>query len=157
MTETVYCLDSSALIDGLERFYPPEQFPRLWERMDELMEEGRLIVSDEVFVEVSKKDKAAADWCAERKEDVVVETDSEIANQVRDVLSDFPLLVKQMKGRNRADPFVIATAELYEAVVVTGEGNDGTEGRPKIPFVCANRDVRCIKFLELIQEENWSF
>lgn len=32
----VYSVDTSALIDGLERYYPEDTFPALWERIDEL-------------------------------------------------------------------------------------------------------------------------
>ena len=63
----------------------------------------------------------------------------------------------QLKNRNRADPFVIALAELRGATVVTGEGSDGTERRPKIPYVCQQRDIPCIRFLQFIQDEGWTF
>jgi len=46
-----------------------------------------------------------------------------------------------MKGRNRADAFVIAVARLQGAVVVTGEGANGTEDKPKIPYICQELKV----------------
>jgi hypothetical protein len=62
-----------------------------------------------------------------------------------------------MKGRNRADPFVIAVAQLRSATVVTGEGSDGTTNRPKIPYVCDDLGVGCFRFLDVIKAENWVF
>jgi hypothetical protein len=63
----------------------------------------------------------------------------------------------QMKNRNRADPFVIAVAGLRGATVVTGEGSDGTADRPKIPFVCSQLRIPCIRLLDVIRAEGWSF
>ncbi len=49
-----YSADTSALIDGLERYYPETHFPALWEKVDELVAESRLIISEEVWEEVQK-------------------------------------------------------------------------------------------------------
>ena len=46
-----------------------------------------------------------------------------------------------MRGRNKADPFVIATARAKEIVVVTEEGSWGTKNRPKIPPACQHFSV----------------
>jgi hypothetical protein len=62
-----------------------------------------------------------------------------------------------MKGRNRADAFVIAVARVRGAVVVTGEGPDGNENRPKIPFICQNLKIRCVRFLDIVRLEGWKF
>lgn len=153
----IYSGDSSALIDGLERYYPEKQFPALWVRVDELIAAGRFVISDEVHDELKRKDEAARTWCETRKDAIVVPTDAEIVAAVRLVLKDHPLLVKDMKGRNRADPFVIAVASVKGAVVVTGEGNDGTATRPKIPYVCGQTGIECCRFLDLIKREGWSF
>ena len=42
-----YSFDTSAPIDGIERFYPIEIFPALWNRIDDLIKTGRLHVSEE--------------------------------------------------------------------------------------------------------------
>ncbi|MGP4992713.1 DUF4411 family protein [Glutamicibacter ardleyensis] len=47
-----YSLDTSALIDGIERFYPRRNFPKLWERVDMLISEGRIHISEEAWAEV---------------------------------------------------------------------------------------------------------
>lgn len=153
----IYSVDSSALIDGLERYYPEQQFPALWVRVDELIAAGRFVISDEVHDELQRKDEVARGWCERRKDAIVVPTDGEVVVAVRAVLRDHPLLVKAMKGRNRADPFVIAVASVRGAVVVTGEGSDGTASRPKIPYVCGEMGIECCRFLDLSKHEGWSF
>jgi hypothetical protein len=52
---------------------------------------------------------------------------------------------------------VIAVAQIKGATVVTGEGQNGSENRPKIPWVCAQLGIACISFTQLIQEEGWRF
>jgi O-methyltransferase involved in polyketide biosynthesis len=155
---TVYSFDTSALIDGLERFYPEEQFETLWQRVDELVEAGRFVVSEEAWEEARVKDAAVKTWCeARKKESMVVATDSKVAAEVKNILAAYPNLVKAMKNRNRADAFVIAVGSIRGATVVTGEGSDGTQSKPKIPFVCAGRGVPCIRFLDVIRGEGWKF
>jgi hypothetical protein len=154
----VYSLDTSGLIDGLERNYPPAAFPGLWHRVDGLIAEGRLLLSEEVMIEATKKDLAAKEWCEGRdKATFMVPTDHTIASIVKDILTEYPKLVKALANRNRADAFVIAVAASRGAIVVTGEGHDGTDNRPKIPYICRRRKVDCIRFVDLILREKWTF
>lgn len=153
----IYSVDTSALIDGLERYYPEEAFPALWERVDTLIDQGRFLMSEEVWEEVKVKDAVAKAWCESRKDRLVVPTDASVAATVQSLLVDHERLVMNLKGRNRADPFVIALAQLKGAVVLTGEGNDGTAKRPKIPYVCDQINVTCHRFLQMIRMEGWRF
>lgn len=156
MTGTRYCLDSSGFLDGFVRYYPPNIFASLWDRMDELCNESRLLVPEEVYQELEYHHDAAFRWIKDRRDALVVLTDANVANAVRDILADYPRLVMEGSTRDRADPFVIATAELHDAVVITGE-KGGSESSPKIPFVCNGRGITCSGFLDLVQLEGWSF
>ena len=157
MTRDLYCVDTSALIDGLERYYPEEHFPALWERVDELAAAGRFFISEEVWEEVKQKDERAQEWVQPRLAELVVRTDQAVVTATQQVLRGHELLVKNMKGRNRADPFVIAVAQIRGAIVVTGEGSDGTANRPKIPYVCNRLGLTCIRFLDVVRAEGWRF
>jgi Domain of unknown function (DUF4411) len=88
-----------------------------------------------------------------RRGALCVPTNAEVTRKVADILEAYPRLVMSGGRRNRADPFVIALAELQNATVVTGEGNDGNLSRPKIPFVCRERSIPRIRFTELIASE----
>ena len=154
---TIYSLDTSAILDGLVRFYPLDTFPQLWDNIDGTIAEGRVIASEEVWEEINEKADVAKSWASARRSSLFVPTDTTIATRVANLLSEHERLVMQLKNRNRADPFVIALAELRGATVVTGEGSDGTARRPKIPYVCQQRNIPCIRFLEFIQAEGWTF
>ena len=153
----IYSVDTSALIDGLERYYRPANFPSLWERLDELIAQGRLLCSEEVLEEATQRDLPAKDWCTQRREHLVVPTDADVAIEAQVLLGQHPAMTKGLKGRNRADPFVIVVAKMHGATVVTGEGQDGSASRPKIPWVCRQLGVPCIRLAELITQEGWSF
>jgi hypothetical protein len=153
----VYSFDTSALIDGLERYYPVENFPAMWDRVDALINAGRLLISEEVWEEVAAKTNATKEWCGARLDRMVVPTDGIVTTRVSAILTAHPKLVANMKGRNRADAFVIAVAQIRGATVVTGEGADGTPNKPKIPFICTDMGLPCTRLLGVVQAEGWRF
>lgn len=154
----LYSVDTSALLDGLERYYVEETFPGIWEKVDELIDAGRFFISEEVYEEAKKKTGVVKAWCdKDGTGKLIVPTDGAVTRGVQAILKDTPRMVMTMKGRNRADPFVVAVAQLRAATVVTGEGSDGTEDRPKIPYVCGKLTIPCTRFTELIRAEGWVF
>jgi hypothetical protein len=152
----IYCVDTSAWLDGWARDYPPDVFPSLWEKLAECVTAGVLKCSEEVYVELEKKEDGLHDWLKARKE-VIVPIDEEIQRIVSELLKAYPRLVDTHRNRSQADPFVIATAECLKAVVVTGERPRGKLDTPKIPDVCEVRKLRCITFLEMLRELGWKF
>jgi Domain of unknown function (DUF4411) len=63
---SVYCFDTSGMIDGIERFYPIKNFPALWDKVDDLIEEGRLFVSEEAWNEFDDADAVFGAQCRTR-------------------------------------------------------------------------------------------
>lgn len=153
-----YSVDTSALIDGLERYYFEDAFPGIWGKVWELVAADRFFISEEVWEEAQKKTGVVKAWCEQDTTGkLIVPTNGAIAREVKAILAGTPKMVMNMRGRNRADPFVLAVARLRGATAVTGEGSDGTEDRPKIPFVCGKLGIPCKTFSELIRIEGWRF
>ena len=153
----IYCVDTSAWLDGWVRDYPPDVFPSLWDKLSECVRAGMLKCSEEVYVELEKKDDGLHDWLKARKE-VLVPLDEGIQKIVIELLAAYPRLVDTHRNRSQADPFVIATAErLGSSAVVTGEKPRGKLDTPKIPDVCELRGLRCITFLDMLRELEWHF
>ena len=151
-----YSLDTSALIDGIERFYPLRNFPRFWGHIDDLIDEGRFRVSEEAWNEAISADAPLREWCEEDgadRERCVYPTIDEVAAIAGDVVSQYPNWSKQ-GGKNGADPFVIAVAEHEGFMVISGETNGGP-GKPKIPYVCGERGVPHGRLVDLILREDW--
>jgi hypothetical protein len=51
---------------------------------------------------------------------------------------------------------VIAVAEVLACMVISGETNGGP-GKPKIPYVCQQRNVPHGRFVDVVVNENWIF
>ena len=152
----MYVIDTSALLDGWVRHYPPDVFPSLWSHVEEMVKTGELLSPDEVLSELSQKDDAVFQW-AKTNAAMFVPLDEDVQRATQEILDEFPRLVGAMKDRNRADPFVIAVAKLKGAIVVTGEKSIGTRDRPRIPIVCDHFDIGHRTMLELIREKGWTF
>lgn len=156
MSPMVYSVDTSALIDGIERFYPIRNFPRFWDNVDHLISEGRLRVAEEAWNEAISADAPLRDWCEEQsadREQCVFPTTAAVAARAGEIGLEFPKWVTR-GGKNGADPFVVATAELEGFMVISGETNGGP-GKPKIPYVCGQRGIQHGRLVDLIRREDW--
>jgi hypothetical protein len=151
-----YCNDTSATLDGWKRYYPPDVFPSLWKYLEGLIAAVELIAPDEVLHELARNDDEVFQW-AKAQVRMFVSLDEDIQRATQEVLAAFPKLVDTRKDRRRADPFVIALAEIRLCVVVTNERNQGIPSRPRIPGVCEHFGIQCITLLQLMQDKGWSF
>jgi hypothetical protein len=128
----------------------------LWTRIEERIGAGDIITSEEVYIELSKKADDLHDWVMQRKQ-MLVPIDEPIQRRVSQLLGLYPRLVDTLKNRSTGDPFVIATAEIRGAVVVSGEIATNKLDKPRIPDVCRAHGIRCIGFLEMIRELRLTF
>lgn len=158
MSAVIYSIDTSCLVHGWRRAYPPKRFAGLWARIDHLIDEGRLVASIEVYNELEKKDDEIFAWAKERKATLFREIDDDVQGAVVHIMQAYPKLVDTGKGKSGGDPFVIAQALASDPVltVITQE-QGGSAEKPRIPFVCKAEGVPCIDLLSLIEAEDWSF
>lgn len=155
----IYSLDTSALIAAFHERYPINSFPSLWCKIEELIKNGRLKMSEVVFEE-AMRDTEIKQWCDQNqlKHDFQVTIDESVQLHVNEVLLQFPKLVDDRTGKSGADPWAIALAMMTQnCIVVTEENPTNSEKRPKIPDACAHFNLQCIKIVELIGRENWIF
>lgn len=150
---TIYCIDTSSLISAWSERYPTKNFPGLWKQFEKLIDDGRLVSPDEVRYEIIKKSEGLDVWVKQHR-NMFVAVDTDMQLTVRNILAEFPLLTKNLPGRNSADPFVITLARMKNYTVVTEEGL-GSINRPRIPFVCEHYKIKCINILGLIKQEDW--
>jgi hypothetical protein len=156
--KVVYSIDTSALLHGWRRAYPQKRFPALWAKIEGLIHEGRLVASIEVFHELEKKDDELFEWAKAHKEALFRDIDDDVQAAVVHVMQTYPKLVDTGKGKSGGDPFVIAQALVGNPplVVITQEAG-GSQGKPKIPFVCQAEGLTCIDLLAMIEAEDWAF
>jgi hypothetical protein len=152
----LYSVDTSGWLDGWQRHYPPDVFPSLWTKLDDLITAGEIISTEEVYIEIERKADELHTWMKLRKH-MLVPLDEPVQLRAAELLAEFPRLVDTLRGRSKADPFVIATAMHQGAVVVTGEPLTGKMDKPRIPDVCQAKNIRCINFLQMIRELKLTF
>ena len=151
-----YSIHTSAILDGWRRHYPPDVFPPVWAKLDELIASGDLMATEEVFHELEKRDDEVYAWVRERKH-MFAPIDGDIQLRVAQILGDYPKLLDTRRGRSGADPFVIAFALMEGRTVVTGEKPTGSPDRPNIPDVCSGLGVSAISLLDLFRQQRWVF
>lgn len=150
----LFVIDTSSLIEGWVRAYPPENFPTFWELMDDLVRRGELITPTEVFEELESKDDDLHAWVKDRADVMVQPTTRPLMAEVRNVLAAHPHLTKTGTGRNRADPFVIALGSIRSLPIVTQE-KGGSAKKPRIPYVCEKWGVGNMNILGMVKALSW--
>jgi hypothetical protein len=150
-----YSLDTSGFLDAWLRHYPIDVFPSIWDRIDGAARNGVLIASDEVLRELEKKDDDAHLWMKIRPH-MIVPFDTQIEAEVIGLMTRFPRLVDTKKGRSGGDPFVIAVAMVRSLTVITGENATGNLAVPRIPDVCKDLGIPCIRMLDFFREQHWN-
>ncbi len=123
--------------------------------MDVVANDGRLMASDEVLRELERKDDGAHAWVKAHPQ-MLVALDSEVERHVRDIMQRYPRLVDTKKGRSVCDPFVIALARLRNLTVITAENATGKVEVPRIPDVCGDLGIPCIRMLEFFRQQGWT-
>lgn len=153
-----YSFDTCAFVEGWDRSYPPDLFPSLWAKIEQLIDAGILVASEEVMEELGKKNDDVLAWAKERRHMFrpLTEEIQKVASEIL-LQEKFARLVDSRTDRSRADPFVIALAKVEDHTVVTEEKNFGTPSRPRIPIVCKHFGIPCIKLLQFIREQGWKF
>lgn len=148
-----FAIDACALIDAGKAYnLKKRSFAHIWEKVDDLIAEGRLLSSSEVLEEL--KDPDLLDWAKQRRE-IFLPINEAIQAKTREILSKYPTLIK-IRGKNGnsgADPFLIATALVNKCSVITNEkiGNENS-GEWKIPNVCRQYGIDCINLNGFLDE-----
>lgn len=123
--------------------------------MEDSIREGVLIAPEIVLVELKRKDDGLYQW-AKNQKGLFIPLNTEIQAIHTDIINAYPRLIDSSKNRSMCDPWVIALAQLQRCTLVTEESR-GSEKKPKIPDVCGNLGIKCIRIADLIEELKWSF
>jgi len=152
-----YSTDTSAILDAWVRNYPPDVFPVVWAKLEELVDKGALFATEEVLRELEAKHDDVYEWAREHRH-MFISIDLRIQAVVKQILGQHKKLIDQRKGRSGADPFVIALAKLRGCAVLTAEKpSNNPEKRPRIPDVCDALGIKWLNVLELFREQGWTF
>jgi hypothetical protein len=136
-------------------------FPKLWQRIEELVESGDLVSVKEVRREIESNCPypQITEWVASHKS-IFKKPSPEEEIVVADLLKNpkYRLFVKKnniVKGLPVADPFIIAAGKFSKGIVVTMESS--TVGGAKIPAACDELHIKYINLEEFYARENLVF
>ncbi len=153
-----YVLDTSALLDWHDRYYPPDVFASLVGLLDGLIAEGRLMSVQLVLEEVGAMGSRSLGQWAEGRKGMFAATENHLA-QALSIKDAYPALSDPHAQFEEADAYVIGYAESLGATVVTAETPAATKRKTRrsmyIPDVCAALGVPCIANLGMMRKEGW--
>jgi hypothetical protein len=152
----LYSIDTSSLINGQRDLLPPTVFTSFWDNLEAMIEAGVVRAVDQVREELARKDDAVTAW-AEARPALFVPLDEQVLAATKAILAVHPKLTGVGKGRNGADPFVIALALVHGGTVVTEEHPTGRIEKPKIPDVCEALGVPWTNLVGFAREQEWRF
>ncbi|MHB8634961.1 MAG: DUF4411 family protein [Fimbriimonadaceae bacterium] len=156
--KATYVVDTSALMDWHDRFYPPDVFATLVERVDELVRADRFLSVELVREEIGIIGSIGLrDWARMRKS--IFDPTANHLPAALAVEGAYPALKDATALYVEADAYVIAMAQMRTAIVVTAETPASHKRKPKrsmyIPDVCAALGLPCISNLGMMRREGW--
>jgi hypothetical protein len=147
-----YSIDTSALINWWVEDYSPDVFPGLIPKLEELIVEGRLRAVRSVKDELADGDLRK--WCMAQA-GFFLEEDAMVQKRVGQLMATYQN-PKKARGIDKADPFVIALADINGWQVVSAEKGGSLENNPNIPTVCNAIGVPHMRFFEMLRQEEWA-
>ncbi len=155
----MYIFDSGPF-SKLKHYYPTV-FKSVWTGLDDLISQGELYSTKEVWTELENGDpnKHVQPWLKARKLIFTVPTAAELT-VVSKILAvpHFQTLIgekQRLRGTPVADPFVVAAAAVQKATVVTEELFKANAA--KIPNVCDHFGIRYLTLEEFMADQGWTF
>lgn len=142
-----YVIDACSLIDAAHSYnMSKKSFSYIWEKLGSEIDSGNLLSSSEIYDEL--KDKDLIGWAKQYKHGFVPLT-KVIQEKTTEILERFPELIKMRSIKNsNGDPFLIATALVYNGIVVTNEGLKANG----IPAICSSLGIKYMNLTEYLDE-----
>lgn len=149
--KAIYVIDTCSLI-AMAETYPKDVFPGVWDKIDELIDQGIIVSVEDVHEELASKDDDVYQWANVRIQ-IFKDLDDSVQQSAIEILQTHSNLLDLKNNKSSADPFLIATARVYGGVVVTEEDFSGGHHRSKIPDVCRDYGIQCIDLLKMLRKE----
>lgn len=147
-----YVLDINWLVEAMTQ-YPPDIMPEFWVHLRKLIANEQIIMCDPVYQEIMEQDDELSQWVKTNINGAHVNPSDEDLDFVKEqIMSVYEEKFSKWFDLDEpsgllADPFIVATAAIRGAVVVTYEtGKIMQIGTPisKLPNACEAFDVGCI-------------
>jgi hypothetical protein len=154
-----FWLDASVLIQAANDAYRFDMVPKFWSFIDKQLGAGVIRCPLAVFDELTKGKDTLAQWCKVRKSSgLCVRPTKEIQITYRAVIEHVegictPPQLAIFAGV--ADGWLIASAMATKGVVVTQESQGGKRATLKIPKLCKELSVKCLRTSDMLAALNF--
>jgi hypothetical protein len=163
MGKTIYLVDASSFITPYNDYYSLEYVPGFWDGLLREHEKGNIFSINAIRKEVVKIENSLKQWfeTPDFPKDFFREEDEKTINFYKKIIAwtkDHPFFSIEEKSRfaNGADGLLIAYAKVHEMTVVTEERffTDPKTRSIKIPNVCVQFKIPCVKVVEMVKSLN---
>tara|TARA_R100001143_G_scaffold53461_1_gene48928 strand:+ start:1797 stop:2285 length:489 start_codon:yes stop_codon:yes gene_type:complete len=152
----MYLLDANTYIQAKNLHYQMTFCPAYWDWLDAQFESGQLASIISVYDELNEQNDELTQWVKKRKAHFLPTSSEQIQEQFGNVVQHvFELEGKKVEHvadfLDKADPWLVATASVSGATVVTHEVPvPDNSSRVKIPNVCAAFEVPYVTTYQLL-------
>jgi hypothetical protein len=165
--DTIYIIDTSSLID-LQRWRPQNKHGAVWQKLDGMIRDCRLIAPEQVYDELRTGKDSLAKWAASHKKGgrLFKKTTRQHVGIAKQIIHHYSGLIDADRTGSQADPFVIALAHFeansttlaQRCIVVTNEKYTPTcpFRRPHLHSFRVNRQAIAVSTWEVLDGEFWA-
>ena len=155
----IFSFDANVFID-MKKYYPRESNNKLWEIIEDKMNNYEILISKEVLIELKRKSDGLSKWL-NKYQDNIIESVEEIQYYVIYLVNKYQGWIDPNSTTNQADPYVIALADYHKGAVVTqekihrhlNENPDQIPNQPhalKIPNICNLENIAYFDILYFV-------
>ena len=114
----IYFVDTNEWIN-LSKLYPKDVFSSLWDNIENLIAEERILAPKEVRDEIERGHDELVEWCKTHQKMFR----SRLIKQVKKIIDEHPTLVDPNAPHESADPYIIVHITGLSPIIVTDENH----------------------------------
>ena len=154
----MYLLDANTYIQAKNIYYQLDFCPAYWHFLDQQFKTGILASIENVYDEIGPAGDELADWAKQRRPHFYPTATGPIQQKFKEVVQHIVALPNKSQLSvnaflSGADPWLVATAALSGATIVTQEVPVPNESRKvKIPNICRDFNIAFMDTFSLLKE-----
>lgn len=160
-----YILDANTFITPYKQYYQFDFAPSFWEQFAPAIVKPEIKILNVVYNELMATDDELSKWIKAVSnlkkisiaDDEIAKNYGEVLNYIRDCGFYKERALRNWSDKKIADPWIIAAAMKYEAVIITFERSVGElstknkTNKIKIPDVAQNFGIKCQNLYDFIR------
>jgi hypothetical protein len=154
-----YCIDTSSIV-ALKRNYPRKSLGPLWDLLEQLAADGRLIAPHEVLRELDSVEDEMKAW-AKARSGMFVPIDAAQGDALKEIQGEFPGVSAAAKPGPHADPWCLALSLVHtrtgDDLFLINEEKDTLTRSDKLPYVARHFKIQCSRVLDVPSLEGLGF